>query len=544
MKAPATHEPERPVAEAGSGAAAGLRPMPLGTRALRAIAILAMFVIAVDVNLLASRFYRRLDLTTQGLFTLSAPTLETLRALEEPVEVLVFLGSSEPVTASVRRMLEAYGAETRLLQTRFVDPDQHPAEFMALRAKYRLAAGRSEQGEIATDAALVIAQGERTWFIDKDDVVRFDEELGRHDWLLERALTEGLRRVHITQQTRVCAASGYGERSLEDGGPGGLEELARSLRLNNYEVSEVDLAGARPDALSACDLLVVAGPKHPYPARTQDRVWAYLAAGGNAFLLFDPIDTGTRSISAPSSGALAERLHVELGGRLILERDPKTRLAAGAGETFSVELGRHAITERLVREGRSPARLLLSMAQGLTLSATANATTLAKTSAEAIAISAWEEALDVDRRELSERAPRGPFVVLAALELDRADAGALGAGVDTRSGAKPRIVVAGTSSLVANNTLLDPALHVNRTFVESAIAWLSATPELVSVPERSEEPIGLHLSEEVLGEVRRYVLVYMPGTAALVALFLLYRRRRGGKLSVTGGERALPRGRS
>jgi hypothetical protein len=48
---------------------------------------------------------------------------------------------------------------------------------------------------------------------------------------------------------------------------------------------------------------------------------------------------------------------------------------------------------------------------------------------------------------------------------------------------------------------------------------------MISVPEKPEREVGLSLSEESLGEVMRYVLLYMPGAAGLLGAFVLLRRR-------------------
>ena len=51
------------------------------------------------------------------------------------------------------------------------------------------------------------------------------------------------------------------------------------------------------------------------------------------------------------------------------------------------------------------------------------------------------------------------------------------------------------------------------------LAKLTQNPvaSLISVPQKPERVVGLSLSEESLGEVHRYVLLYMPAAAALIA---------------------------
>ena len=64
---------------------------------------------------LRRRHYRRWDLTTNRLYTLSPATLQTLHALGERVDVDVVLSSGDPLANSVKFLLDAYQAESERL---------------------------------------------------------------------------------------------------------------------------------------------------------------------------------------------------------------------------------------------------------------------------------------------------------------------------------------------------------------------------------------------------------------------------------------------
>ena len=89
----------------------------------------------------------------------------------------------------------------------------------------------------------------------------------------------------------------------------------------------------------------------------------------------------------------------------------------------------------------------------------------------------------------------------------------------------PRVVLAGAANLVWGRNYSDSSLYGDRLFSENALSWLSSRPALVSVPEKAEHDVGLSLSESTLSEVQRYVLIYMPGCAAALGVFVLLRRR-------------------
>jgi hypothetical protein len=59
----------------------------------------------------------------------------------------------------------------------------------------------------------------------------------------------------------------------------------------------------------------------------------------------------------------------------------------------------------------------------------------------------------------------------------------------------------------------------------NAIAWLSAKPALLDVPDKPSVGAGLRLTEGGESEVRRYVLFYMPITAIVLGILVAVRRR-------------------
>src|SRR5262249_8603315 len=168
-------------------------------------------VLAVLVNVYAARHYRRWDLTTHGLYTLSPATVDTLHALAERVEVDVLLSSNDPLANSVKFLLNAYQAETERLAVRYVDPDRHPADFLALQQKYGIEAGRTEDGVVVTDAAVVMSRAAgKPFFLSAAELVD-DRDESRARSKVEQSFTLTLRKVMNDSRARVCFTTGHGE---------------------------------------------------------------------------------------------------------------------------------------------------------------------------------------------------------------------------------------------------------------------------------------------------------------------------------------------
>ncbi len=488
-------------------------------KALAAAGVLAAVLIAIVVNVLVARFYKRWDWTSAGLYTLSGATRETLAALTEPVEVVVFLSASDPMTVSVRHMLTAYGAETTQLRPRYVDPDRNPAEFLALQQKYGLVTGKTEDGRVVTDASIVIVRGDRHWFVTTDDMVQYDEDDGRARPRLEQALTEGIRNVLERDRPKICFSTGHQEMSIDDGGPNGPAELRYRLEKNNYEVEALDLATpGRTPALTPCRVLVIPGPEVAFTETAADRVLGYLKGGGNALILVNPLLDEENRIKPSGLDPVTRLFGIEFANDFVIERDSELRHPSGIGETYFATPKEHAITKGLLRGDKVLFRVLMSASQSLHASPGKSPATLLTTSASAFSL--HDIRPFTEGGAALEKGPSdagGPFALAMAAELPKA------AGSPEKHG--PRLVVVGSANVVWSRNWREPQLLGDRLLVESALSWLSARPAIVSVPEKASHDVGLSLTEDSLAEVQRYVLLYMPGAAALLGVLLMYRRR-------------------
>ncbi|WP_437290282.1 GldG family protein [Sorangium sp. So ce406] len=517
----------------------------LGEKLSASVGIIAAMVLAVLVNLLVARHYRRWDWTQGGLYTLSDATVSTLRALEEPIRVYVLLSEGDPLTLSVRHLLDAYRAETSRIQVEVTDPDRRPAEFLAVQQRYGVVAGKTEDGRIVTDAAIIVARGDRPHFLTASDLVEVeDEDDLRARPRLEQALTGAIRSVVRSERPMVCFAGGHGEKSIEVGGAGGLAALKDRLNKNNYEVVELDGGhadhdhdhdhgdepGAAPKEpapevdLGRCRVLVLAEPSQPVPPRDVARYRAFVEKGGSALLALGPVpdESDQRYVDLGLSGLLAVA-GVELRSDFVFELDPKLRSTQGFGETFSPIVKPHPITEGLVKAADQGLGPVLTVASSL-------APTKAGPVAPAPLLVTSDRAFGmVDffgwARDPSEPKPRagdhpGPLTVAYAAELPKP------AGSSAAHG--PRVVVISSPSALYGANWQSPELRGTAVFVESALSWLAASPPMLDIPDKPAVTAGLRLSEDSLAGIFRYVVLYMPLAAAFFGL-AVYLSRRGSE---------------
>lgn len=520
-------------------AAQRARALGLSARlsAWSALGVLAAAVIMVCTNVMAARFYQRWDVTRGRLYTLTEPSLETVRGLSEQVEILVLAGQSDPQIGAIRRLLSQYEAESQLIDVRYVDPDRNPAEFMALQNRYRLLEGRSEDGRLVSDALMLVVLGDARWVITADDVVAYDDEQGTVEPRLEQAVTEGLRQVLSPKPVEVCFSQGHREPAVSDGGPSGLGALRNTLEKNNYRVREVDFGQAAAElALSTCELIVIAAPEQTFDAASVTRLIALARRGASLLVSLGPaLDEENRAVTSGLEPLLAS-FGVEARGQLIFERDPDAVVPLGVGgEVYLANPKPHALTQGLMA-GREPRfRVLLQLSQALEGKPPAKPLLVTSPRAFGVANAAFLATPGATLADIPHDS-EGPFDVAMAAELESAGDTASGTRAASRGA---RLVAIGSSSPLLGHTWQDPTLAGTRRFVESAVAWLTSRPSLVSLPRKPGQRANLGFTESAMTEVARYVLLYMPMTALALGVLILY-RRRGRPVKLPRGGAAAP----
>ena len=243
------------------GLRAELAALARRRRAEIALATLGIVGIIVALAYLSLRYSFRFDLTSQGLYSLSAPTVTMLKRIDKPVHIAFFH-----------------------------DPMINPAQARMLGVNFAGTAVLESQGR-----RLQVNGGS------------------------ESDIANGILRVSRGATQLVCFLDGHGEPdpfSLEshdhqEGAPGhthglgakyvlherhGMAKARHALETVNYTVEKVLLL-QRGDALARCAVLVVGGPKIPLLPREIEAVRAYLANGGHALFMLDPfVRTGLEPV--------------------------------------------------------------------------------------------------------------------------------------------------------------------------------------------------------------------------------------------------------
>jgi ABC-type uncharacterized transport system involved in gliding motility auxiliary subunit len=238
---------------------------------------------------LSAVFTVRVDMTTEGRYSLSQQTITMLRGLDKPVHITFF---HDPMMRETVELYQLVAKQTDKVTVEFYDPMLNPAQARLRGVQF---AGTSLME--SEDRRLQVHGGSET------------------------DIANGILRVSMAAQQRVCFLDGHREADpfseeshdhLEgDAGHAhglgtqyvlhqqhGMAKARHALETMNYKVEKVLLArSASADTLSQCALLVVAGPKLELLPMEVAAIRDFLIAGGDGFFMLDPfVRTGLEPV--------------------------------------------------------------------------------------------------------------------------------------------------------------------------------------------------------------------------------------------------------
>ena len=511
---------------------------------VKLLSIVFAFVAMFFVNVIGARHFSRWDVTESKRYSLSPPTRDTLKSLPGPVEVWVLMGPGDPLEQSVKQLLVSYRAESSKIDVKYIDPDRDTVQFEDVKRRFHIEAGRTEDGRLVADAVIVVAKDDKHWFITASDLFEVSgAKEGRAKPREEEALTLALRNVLGGKKSVLCFSQGHGEMSLDDGTDRGLGELRSVLEKDNYVARTVDTT--TPDAHDPwkdCDVAIVAGPRGPFKASEADALRTYALSGGNVLIAVSPItaDSPNGMQNAGLSPVLAP-FGIELVDVLATERE-ESKIIEGEGLGFYAAVRPHAVTTGLLppednSHGVVPrvkvkfGRALKHVSQEGSAAAldVLGTTDKAYGVADVSGAAQWNGPPPQTPKDLA-----GPLVIAMASERPK---------LEPSAPHGPRAIVLASASFFVGSNWREPLADRGAAlFVDSAVSWLAAKPQVLDIPEKQAVAAGLKLDDASIASVRMYVLVYMP--LAIIALGLtvgFFRRQSEGKpraKSATSGKPA------
>lgn len=343
-------------------------------------------------------------------------------------------------------------------------------------------------------------------------VLRMFEDMNRHPE--EAEITAAFKRF-IEPSPRVAIISGHGDRTMDNPGSRGYNLFSRNLWFRNalinqgFTPEEIDLSEG--DIPAEIDIIVLADLKTPLTETEQARLDAYLARGGNMYLLCDV----TR---APAMNTIARPLGIEFGDDILVapvkDQDPTLLPAIIAEEAAQI----YPRFGKLRRYGYRIGLTGSVEIRPLGADSAFRMIPLLKSASEGV----WNERETIDFIEDS--------VVYNPAAGEQQRDYLLAAALSRKVGDKEqRIVVLGDADCISNDGLSAQYWFSasNYTLIDGAFRWMSYDqfPIDTSHPDCTDNDISLDKPARKWNKWGANAI--FPGLLLLAGILLIIKRQRG-----------------
>jgi ABC-type uncharacterized transport system involved in gliding motility auxiliary subunit len=457
------------------------RQARFGSLALASIVVVVAILAAI--NYLGTRHDKRWDLTTAKQFSLSDQTRKVLQDLKEPVHVKVFARSDD--FQRFRDRLDEYKYASKQVDVEYLDPEKKPA--------------LAQQYGITALGTVVFEYHGRNEKATSDG---------------EQELTNALIKVIQGRQPKVYFTTGHGEKDTTSADRTGYNTISSALTSDNFVVDKLVLAQQK-DVPADADVLVIAGPQTDFLQPEIDMLKAYLAKGGKAFIMLDPV-LKPGQMQPTGLQALLMDWGITADNDVVLDVSGMGRLI-GADESIPVAASYppHAITQNFQLLTAYPLARSMTPIEGGVNGHTAQS--IVETSR-----SSWGE---MDLKALSSGQPakaddddkKGPVSLAAAVSAPAAD------GVE-KDGKKPetRVVAFGDSEFPSNAFL---GVQGNRDLFLNTVNWLAQQENLIAIRPRDAEDRRITLTADQQTRIFYLTVLIAPGLILLAGVQTWWRRR-------------------
>jgi ABC-type uncharacterized transport system involved in gliding motility auxiliary subunit len=444
--------------------------------AYAAVYVLVVITAVVIVNILANRYTKSYDATSNKRYSLSEQTAKIVKGLKENATILYFDQGTHFQHA--KDLLGEYTALSPKVHVDYIDADKNPQE--------------TREAGIKNYGTALVQVGDR-----KEEAKSLTEE----------GITGALIRVLKNKTRTVCFAAGSGEHQIDDSDRNGYSDFKELVGKDNYAAKSIDLL-QKAEVPSDCTALVIGGPTRDYQQPEVDAIKKYVEDGGRALFMLDPpLKIGRSDIA--DNDALANLLQswgVTLAKNLILDLNPIGQLA-GLGPQVALVT---SYDSQPIVSG------MKGTATGFPLSRSMQIKNGDKTTVQKLFDSSTTS---LATNNLSSPAvdPNDPKNTKGPLTI--AAAGTYNTGKQDSQG---RFVVVGSSSWAANSFL---KFNGNSDLALNTIDWLASDEDLISIRPKQEEDRRITMTGAQLNMVRITSQFLLPLIVVFAGVSVWWRRR-------------------
>jgi ABC-type uncharacterized transport system involved in gliding motility auxiliary subunit len=438
--------------------------------------IVVIVVVLVVANILADRYTKSLDTTSNKRYSLSDQTAKIVKGLKQNATITYFNQSRS--FREGKDLLDQYSNLSPKIHVAYVDPDKDPQV--------------AREAGIRNLGTAVVQLGQK-----KEEAKSMTEE----------GITGAFIRELKDNTRTVCFVSGSGEHQADNSDRDGLSRFKELLSKDNYESKTIDLL-QKAEVPGDCTVLVVAGPTRNYEQPEVDAIKKYVEGGGRALFMLDPPVKLGRSVTADNDEltSVLQSWGITLDKNLILDLNPIGQLA-GLGP--QVALVTSYSTQPIVSEMKGTATgIPLTRSMEIKSTDKANVEKLFDSSSSSLATSNLSSA-EVNVNDPKNK--KGPLTIAAAGTYDTG-----------KQNVQGRFAVFGSSTWAANrfiNVLGNNDLALN------TINWLSSDEDLISIRPKEQDNRRVNMTRAQMNFVSLTSQFLLPLLVVIAGVSVWWKRR-------------------
>jgi ABC-type uncharacterized transport system involved in gliding motility auxiliary subunit len=455
------------------------------------------FGILIFVNLIATKYDIKKDLTKNKLHTLSDESIKILSGLPGEIRLKAFVNPTQ--IGEFEKIFEKYTYYSPKLKKEYIDVDKDPFVVQ----KYNI----KQAGTIIVESDTRSA--------------RVENLFGPEDPKLEEKITNAIIQVAKGEKKKIYYISGHGEKLLSDTSKDGYSEMKDQLESGRYKVEELVLVekGTIPDD---ADIVVLATPRSDLLDIEIKAIDNYLAKGGKFLFMVEPTSTPTLK------GLLAKYGAIYNPKKTVVELNPLQQLAGGNPLTPIVTS--YNKESEITKEAKqislfpiaTPIEKIETKQDGLTV------TNLFSTSAKS-----FESDLKDNQVKPNPKTDRrGPLSLAVSItgkaNIKEAEPKKEGATPEVnkpeaKKEAEYRLIVVGDSDFASNS---GRRFGINADLFQNMLSWLAHEEDLISIRPRPTDASEFDVTETRMRYINLASIVIAPMMMLGSGLAVWANRRR------------------
>jgi ABC-type uncharacterized transport system involved in gliding motility auxiliary subunit len=438
--------------------------------------ILVIVAIIATANVLANRYNKSYDATSNKRYSLSDQTAKIVKGLKQDATITYFDQSTRFQQA--KDQLDQYANLSPKVHVDYVDPDKKPQV--------------AREAGVKNYGTTIVQIGMK-----KEEAKSLNEE----------GITGAFIRDLKNTTRTVCFVSGSGEHQIDDTDRSGYSAFKDLLAKDDYSAKSINLL-QKAEIPSECTVVVVGGPSGDYQQPQLDAIRKFVEGGGRAMFLLDPPLKMGRSEIADNDAltSLLQSWGVTPEKDLILDLNPIGQLAGlGPQVALVTSYNRHPIVSEMK-----------GSATGFPLSRSLEVKSADKTTVEKL-FSSSDTSLATNKLDSPNIDPNDPKNKKGPLPI--AAAGSYNTGKENSQG---RFVVIGSSAWAANSFI---KFNGNRDLALNAMNWLSSDEDLISIRPKEREDRRITMTRAQMYWVRITSQFVLPLIVIFAGVSVWWRRR-------------------